>query len=133
MIETRPMTKDDFLIVMDANSEHYPEFAALDMEKKLHLGWLNSQCGTAESFYMDGKLIGIGGVRYIGLGEAWMACMPEMKTEKKLTLLKESRNYIIETKHELKLWRIFAESKISKNFLKHLDFEPADMLVLSRL
>ena len=122
MIESRPMTIDDFLTLMEANKEIYKEFDALNTNHKQELAQLRVGTGTAQGYYDGDKLVAVGGIQYIGLGEAWLVTVPKIKTDMKKTLLREARNTLREDKKKLKLWRVFASSKISENFLKHLGF-----------
>ena len=123
-MEIRPMTVGDFLLVMELNAEIYPEFAELPDEQKRYLANVNIATGTAQSFFEEGKLVAVGGIRYAGVGEAWLITPPQVRENRGLSLLKETRKMFIETRNEHNLWRVFAESKISETFLKHLDFKP---------
>lgn len=127
------MTKDDFLIVMEANADYYPEYDALPMAKKLRIAQLNIDTGTAESFYIEGELVAVGGIRYVGLGEAWMISFPTIRSDRKKTLFAETKQTLIQTQADQKLWRIFASSRISEHFLEHLGFEKESLLTLTRL
>jgi len=123
MITTENMTVEDFLSVMGLNADVYPEFAELLDEQKKYLANVNIATGTAQSFFEDGKLVAVGGIRCVGVGEAWMISSPQIRDNRGLSLLKETRRNFIETRDKHNLWRVFAESKISETFLKHLGFE----------
>ena len=133
MIEVRQMLIEDFLLVMELNSDIYPEYDELSAEHKRYLANVNIVTGEAKSFFDDGILIGIGGIRHIGLGEAWMITPPKTREEKSLWLLRETRNTFTKIRDENNLWRVFATSKISENFLRHLDFkEQKGVLIWTR-
>lgn len=117
------MTVQDFLAMMELNKEVYPEFAALTDEQKRYLAWVNVESGTADAYIENGELVGVGGIRFVGIGEGWLITSPGMRKDRKFTLLKEAKKSFIATRDRLNLWRIFATSKISQNFLKHLGFE----------
>lgn len=123
MIEIHPMKVEEFLLVMELNADVYPEFAKLPDEQKRYLANVNIITGKAQSFFEDGRLVGVGGIRYVGIGEAWMISPPEIRDNKGLSLLKETRRTFIAMRDEHNLWRVFAESKLSETFLKHLEFK----------
>jgi len=118
---TDPMTVEDFLEVMAANAEVYTEFAALPDEQKRLMANGNIATGTAETFREDGKIVGVGGIRHIGIGESWFITPPAIR-KKPLKLLRQVRKSLEQIRTDKQLWRIFAASKISENFLKHLGF-----------
>jgi hypothetical protein len=124
MITEENMKIEDFLAVMAENSEIYPEFAKLPDEQQRYIANVNIITGEAKSIYEDGRLVAVCGVRFLGVGEAWMITPANIRSERKLSLLKHSRQEMIRMRDENDLWRIFAESRISKTFLKHLEFEP---------
>ena len=131
MIESRPMTIDDYMNILDANAEVYPEVAILSDEHRRIVAELNVNSGASQAAYIDGRLVAIGGIRYVGLGEAWMASVPEMTESHKKSIFRWSGKTLLRMKKQHHLWRIFAESRINGNFLKHLKFEPADMYVMT--
>ena len=116
-----PMQIDDFLQVMSQNVERYPGFAALPEEQKRLVANGNIVTGTAETFREDGEIYGVGGIRYIGIGECWFINPPEARRHPK-KLLKLARATFARIRAEQGLWRGFAESKISETFLKHCGF-----------
>jgi len=116
------MTIEDFITVMLANKEQYPEFAILTRPQQEFLANLNIITGVSESCYEDGKLIGVSGMRYIGIGEIWGMCLPEIRNDKKFLMLKQAKKDFVKIRDELNLWRVFADSTLSDNFLKHLGF-----------
>jgi hypothetical protein len=131
MIKPEPMKLEDFLAVMQANKGVYPDYDKLPDEAKVFIGNLNIITGTAESYLENGFLIGVGGIRYIGIGEAWFLTIPELR-ERSMTLLRAARENLRRMRDEKNLWRLYATSKISTNFLKHLGFEQESNLVWTR-
>jgi len=123
MIETHQMLVEDFLVIMAQNAEVYPEFDKLQDEQKRYLANINIITGEAQSFFEDGRLVAVGGIRYVGLGEAWLISPPKIREERSLSLFRETRRTFISMRDGHNLWRVFAESKISENFLKHLEFK----------
>lgn len=122
-IEIHPMKIEDFLLVMAQNADIYPEFDELSDPEKRCLANLNIIMGTAESFFEDGRFVGVGGIRYVGIGEAWMMTPPTIREERRVSLLKKTKEIFAKTRDEHNLWRIFGTSKISENFLRHLGFK----------
>lgn len=123
MIETRPMQIEDFLLVMELNADIYPEFDKLPDEQKRYLANVNIITGTAQSFFDNGRLVGVGGIRYVGLGEAWMITPPKIREKDGLVLVKEAQETFIKMRDDKNLWRVFAEDTISETFLKRLGFK----------
>ena len=115
------MQISEFLEIMEANAEFYPGFAALPDEQKRLVANGNIATGTAEAISEDGEIIWVGGIRHIGIGEAWCISPPKNRTPSCLRLVKRHLERI---RDEQGLWRVFAESKISEKFLKHLGFKP---------
>jgi len=124
MIETYPMKIEDFLLVMALNADAYSDFDKLPDEQKRYLANLNIITGEAKSFFEDGRLVAVGGIRYVGLGEAWMITPPQIRDKRSLSLLRETRKSFVSMRDNNNLWRVFAESKISETFLRHLEFKP---------
>ena len=126
----QPMQIEEFLLVMGRNAAIYPEFAALPEQQKRLIAHVNICTGTAESFFdEEGRLFGVGGIRYLGLGEGWFITNPEYRTPALLRLVTENFTRII---HDKNLWRVFAETRISPNFLRHLNFEKNEMYIFTR-
>lgn len=130
MIEVRQMKIEDFLLVMELNADVYPEFDKLPDEQKRYLANMNIITGAAESFFDNGKLVAVGGICYVGLGEAWLISLPEIRTKKSLSLFRETKNTFKRQRDDLNLWRIFATSKISETFLQHLGFEKQEKMLI---
>ena len=124
MIKIRQMTPEDFLIIMKMNAHIYRDFDELSYEHKKYIANLNIITGEAQSFFEDGKLVGVGGIKYIGIGEGWLITPPEIREQNGLSLFKETHKFFIKTRDDKNLWRVFAETSISENFLKRLDFKP---------
>ncbi len=118
----QPMTVENFLEVMSRNRGLWPEFDALLDGEKEFLARVNISHGTADSYFKDGKLWGVGGIRYVGMGEAWLIGPPE--TRKDLTM--PEFNFIKEEferqRDSHNLIRVFATTKISECFLRRLGF-----------
>ena len=129
----KQMTESDFLTIMAENAEVYPAFHALPKEQKRAMAKGNIVTGVAETYREDGEIVGVGGIRHIGIGEAWFLTLPKNRgkkfaicpeTEATIKLLRDVSENFIRVRDEQGLWRVFAESKISENFLKHLGFKP---------
>jgi hypothetical protein len=114
------MTTEDFLLIMEANRGVYPEYDNLSEEQKRNLANYNIMLGVAESHTDKGMLWGIGGIRYIGIGEAWFLTIPRKREP---VLLKNVSMRFREIRDSKSLWRVYASSKISENFLEHLGFK----------
>jgi N-acetylglutamate synthase-like GNAT family acetyltransferase len=127
-MEIRPSKVEDILEMMERNKAHYPDFHCLSDERKRDLAQLNLDTGLAQSYFIDGKLVAAAGIRMIGVGEAWLAVDPEAKTEHKKTLMRETKNLLQQAKEE-GVWCLFAENKISENYLEHLGFKRKVMYV----
>lgn len=112
------MTPSDFLKVMDANPGIYPEYDALPIEKRLDLARFYMTVGRCRSYFKDGQLVGVGGIRDVGVGEGWFLTVPDCR-------VLDMFNYVVEhfEKQREGFWRVFAESRLSERFLHHLGFE----------
>jgi hypothetical protein len=107
------------------------------MEDKELIAWakLNEVAGPGFTWFADEKVMGCGGIRTAGIGEAWAVFSPEVKSCKKdlLILTRENFKHIIE---QLNLWQVFATTKdISpeqSNFLEHLGFVKRECYVYIR-
>lgn len=129
-LERRDMTTEDFLMLMERNAEHYPEWVALTHDQKVYLARLNAETGTAQSYFIDGDLVACGGIRMAGLGEAWLVAKPDLLTGHKKTLFKETKREI-QSAQQQGVWCLFASNKISANFLEHLGFRKKEMYLLT--
>lgn len=128
MIEKRPMTVDDYLEIMAKNAHIYTEFAQLTDEKKRDIATLYATSGTAQSYRLDGQLVGVGGLFMIGIAEAWFITPPDIREHKAKSMYREVKKVLTEAK-EHGVHRIYAETRISKNFLEHLKFKQQTMFV----
>jgi hypothetical protein len=126
MIETKDMTVDDFMRIMSANADIYPEYDNLSLEAKRYVANINIMTGTAMSYFEDGELIGVGGIRYVGIGEGWMLTLPNIREERKFLLFRQAKKDFEGTRKTKNLWRIFAETRISRIFLRHLGFTESE-------
>lgn len=124
MVERKPMTEEDFIAVTDANINLFPEWVNYSDDQKRYLAKVNIMTGTAESYY-DNGLIGIGGIRYLGLGEAWFVLMPELKNQdiRRAAAAVFIKERFEEQRDRLNLWRVFAEAKTGEDYLLKLGFE----------
>ena len=85
---------------------------------------LNQQTGPGYTVVEDGKILGCGGIRTQGIGEAWALYSPEAK-DRRRELLEKTRYWMDMMAREERLWRIWSEAPIAPNvnFIKHLGFE----------
>lgn len=85
---------------------------------------INLVTGPAYSAFLNNELVACGGVRVLGIGEAW-ALYDKKALEKKLSLLKHSKAWLNRIIRDEKLWRIWSECpepKPNQNFLEHMKF-----------
>ena len=123
------MTIEDYLKVMGENPVHFPEWAGLSLSDKEFLAKVNMITGVAKTFHEDnGNFFGCAGIHYVGVGEAWCITPPDIRDEKKLTLMRTAKRFFEEQRDKLNLWRIYAANRISQTYLNHLGFEKADNL-----
>jgi hypothetical protein len=113
------MTVEDFVFVMKQNIAIYP----YSDEELRQAAILNIHTGVAETYLEDGEVVGVGGIRYMGIGEGWFISLPQKRTPAMLRVIAKQFARIRKAKN---IWRIFAESKISENFLRHLGFAKQD-------
>ncbi len=129
---TRQMTINDFVEVMAQNAALFPEYAALSLDMKKYFANANIITGTAKALVEDdGRIFVLFGTRYIGMpkgtGEVWCITFPNIRNGRKFTFLRQAKKLLKQQIDELGLQRIFANSTISVNFLKHLGFEESTM------
>lgn len=123
-MKRKQMDIQEFLDVMKANEGIWKEYDELPDEQKRFLAHVNICTGVAETYFDDdGELFGVGGIRYVGIGESWMVTLPTKRKPFLLRIAAESMKRIVNDKN---LWRLFAESKISESFLRHSGFEKKD-------
>lgn len=123
-MKRKNMEISEFLEVMEANKGIWKEYDELPEEQKRFLAHVNICTGVAETYYDDdGELFGVGGIRFVGLGEAWLITLPNKRKPYLLRTAAENFKRIRDSKN---LWRIFAESKVSEHFLQHLGFKKQD-------
>jgi len=127
-IKTKMMTIDDFIKAMSPNENYYPEYAQLSEQDKRLVAKINLDTGIAESHFLDGKLIGVTGIRERGIGEAWFVVLPEIRNEHKFLLFRQTKLTLPRLRDAMNLWRLYATSRISENFLLHLDFENGEKI-----
>jgi len=96
---------------------------------------LNEVAGPGFTGMLDGKVLGCGGIRINGLGEAWAVFSPEAKGMKK-ELLRQSKERFKDMIKLNNLWQIIATTKdISPqqaNFLEHLGFEKTECYIYNK-
>jgi hypothetical protein len=115
------MTVQDFTHVMEKNRDMYPEFHLMSFKEKFAIANDHIERGVAESYLgKHGEVIGVGGIDFVGVGEGWFISLPEQRTSSLLRTVKEQFNRIRKAKN---LVKIYATSRISENFLKHLGFK----------
>ena len=88
---------------------------------------MNMVSGPAYSAFHNGELLGCGGIRNLGIGEAW-AIYTEKAKEHKRELLKQSRMWLDKMMRDERIWRVWSETpeiEANHNFLKHLNFREA--------
>lgn len=129
------MTTNEFIKVMSDNADLFPEFAGLSQAEKERVADANIKTGPAESFRdEDGRLIGVGGIRIAGVGEAWLITLKEIRChpdhavrkQKFAEFLRITQTTMKRLCDEHKLWRVYAEGKLSTTFLERLGFERTD-------
>lgn len=122
MLKRKRATIKAILEVMESNVELYPGFSQLPKKRQIELARVNIQTGIAQSYYWNNELVAVGGIRMVGLGEAWLACKPTVRNEHKKQLLRQTRKEI-QSARDQGVWCLFAANSISENFLKHLGFK----------
>ncbi len=84
----------------------------------------NVATGPAYSFFTEGgELVGCGGVRIYGVGEAWLITGDKAKGEMKKTLLQTTANTMDKIVRDERLWTLIADSAKNGNFLEHIGFK----------
>lgn len=96
---------------------------------------LNEVAGPGFTGMFDGKVLGCGGIRIYGVGEAWAIFSPEAK-ERKKELLRQVRSKFKEMIKTANLWQIIATTRNltpqQANFLEHLGFEKSECYIYRR-
>lgn len=96
---------------------------------EINMGRLNQISGPAYSAYHNGELLGCGGIRTKGIGEAWAMFTEEAKKNKR-DLLKHCRIWIDQMMRDERIWRVWSESPEAKpknqNFLKKMGFRKTE-------
>lgn len=96
---------------------------------------LNEVAGVGFTAMVEGKVLGCGGIRTFGVGEAWGVFSPEFK-ERKKDMLRLSRDNFREMIKSQNLWNVFATTRdISPqqaNFLEHLNFKKSECYIYVR-
>lgn len=119
-IDTIPFHPEDMLRILGNNPQN-----AADAR-------LNQISGPARSFFLDGKLVGCGGVRIKGVGEAWACYKPEA-FEHIWDVFNQSKALMEQVIRDKQLWRLWAEMTVSddrhKIFLKRMGFNSTEAFV----
>ena len=96
---------------------------------EVNMGRLNQVSGPAYSLFHKGELLGCGGIRTVGIGEAWLMLTEEAKKHKR-DLLTHCRMMIDKMMRDEKIWRVWSESPEdkpkNKNFLKKMGFRKTE-------
>ena len=119
---TKKMTIADYLMMMEANIELYPEWGKLSDSDKTYTAMHLISFGSAEGLFDGDKLVGVQGILQLGIGDAWMVVTPEMR-ENKGALLRHSIKNFIRLREIDGYMKIYAGSPLSETFLKHLGFK----------
>ncbi len=84
---------------------------------------LNQTAGPCYTAIQGKEVLGCGGVRILGVGEAW-ALYSDKAKEMKLSLLKETREWLETIIRNHAMQRIWSEPPIpcNQNFIEHLKF-----------
>lgn len=99
---------------------------------------LNQSSGIAFTAFDDNdKPVFAGGVRTVGVGEAWFLMKPEDREElssgrpnaEKIQMVKIVRQSLDNIIRSESLWRIFAEARKSKRFMNTMGFVESDTLI----
>ena len=136
------MTTEEFLEVMADNADLFPEFAALPQQQQEAMANTNIVTGPAQAFRdTNGRLVGVGGIRIIGVAEAWLITPKDIRShpdyQKRRAqfaeFLRITQDAFKRMCDENSLWRVYATGKLSTNFLEQIGFEQIDKtLVWSR-
>ncbi len=88
---------------------------------------LNQTAGPCYTAIQGKKVLGCGGVRILGVGEAW-ALNSEKAKGMKLSLLRETREWLETIIRNHAMQRIWSEcpDPPNENFIKHLQFRKLD-------
>lgn len=94
---------------------------------KINIARLNQIAGPCYTAVQGKEVLGCGGVRVDGVGEAW-ALYSDKAKEMKLSLLRETRNWLDAIIRHNTLQRIWSEcpEPQNQNFIKHLHFREID-------
>jgi hypothetical protein len=131
ILTKKTMEIEDFMAIIAQNKEHYPEYANLPEETKRFMAQLNISTGVAESYFdSEGKLFAVGGMRYCGVGEAWVLSTPQARQSNALTLFKNTAANLKLLRDKLNLIKVYADADINSNFLEHLGFNKTNNTLL---
>lgn len=89
---------------------------------------LNQIAGPAWAVVKGGKVLGAGGIRTQGIGQAWALLGPEAE-HRTLTVLKAARAIMERCIVSERLYRVYAEATVDKPaWFEHLGFHQQDNL-----
>ncbi len=135
MTSSKIMDTTEFLKIMAENASDFSEFAALSDTLKQKVAEVNLQTGCAEAFFWpNGKLVGVGGIRYKGVGEAWMITPRDIQSHPDhtrrqaqfLDLLDVTKTNMQRMADENDLWQLYATGTLSTKFLEQIGFKRQD-------
>ncbi len=133
------MTTEEFLEVMADNADLFPEFAALPQQQQEAMANTNIVTGPAQAFRdTNGRLVGVGGIRIIGVAEAWLITPKDIRShpdyqkrkQQFAEFLKVSKDTFKKMCDENRLWRVFARGTLSMSFLEQFGFERIDKIMV---
>ncbi len=139
MISSKIMETSEFLKIMAENASDFSEFAALSDTLKQKVAEVNILTGCAEAFYDGhGKLVGVGGIRYKGVGEAWMVTPREIQSHPDhtrrqaqfLDLLTVTKDAMQRMADDNELWQLYATGTLSTKFLEQIGFKRQDKTLI---
>ncbi len=88
----------------------------------LNAAIVNRVTGPAFTLFDGREILGMGGIRVQGIGQAWILLMPGAERRAK-TILRYSRAAIEEAMAREKVYRLYAEASVEKPaWFKHLGF-----------
>ena len=123
MIETKPFEVD-----------HATEI--LSDPDDIRWARINFAAGPGFTLLQDGKVMGCGGVRTCGCGEAWATFSPEAKRSVRKSMFEQTKAGLLQIMDSEKLWHVVAGSAgltdEQANFLEHLGFVRSECYVYIR-
>jgi hypothetical protein len=90
--------------------------------ERLNGAIINQISGPAFTLVEDGKILGCGGIRTAGIGQAWAYFSRDALKDKPRTILQESRAAMNEMIAENRIYRVYADPEAGDDWFKHLGF-----------